>query len=597
MREVNAMRKIVPLFIFTLIVLCVLGATASARGAQASPVFGPETFTRESGAPQPVTRDFSVQDQGTNYTLVIRNGQDGAGRVSSATVDVNGIRIAGPADFSQQVGLIIKPVSLQQQNTISVVVRGQPGSSLTVTIQKGSALAKLTIIDNRTDPLLMKAEYTDGRVVDYFGDRDADGLPASIYAVRVQYADGSASTYYFDEQQRLTRVAAANGVFFEFTYLSDTSVALTATAPNGDQIDVPIDLPSMTAGQPTASSTVQVQADSTFGGLAPGPVEQAVIQQASTGESTSLVTVRHCSEPVNNARVELEVRPERGDAQQYVYKPIGNGVYSITFPNRDTGGDQRLGNQFCFAVIKVLDKLCAGLQGTPPAVLIGAVCPALSIGAAFLGVPPPLFIAACALVAEDLDALCIVQGSFGDICELNRVVTNRITRGRLSLNITARMPGISSPEFASLGSPVNGVYPPVTIVFPCACEAGYGKRFVVNENNTDVKVTILPFEAAFTDEIRLFYRGQSLLIGTNRNVGRVIDLGRFGAGEELVFGIFVRETGRTFRMGPGYRNPDRYAHARVDCLGDGVKVSFEDNFLGEGDRDFNDAVIRITTQQ
>jgi hypothetical protein len=134
-------------------------------------------------------------------------------------------------------------------------------------------------------------------------------------------------------------------------------------------------------------------------------------------------------------------------------------------------------------------------------------------------------------------------------------------------------------------------------VFPFACEGGYGKRFVVNEDNTDVKVTILPFEAAFTDEIRLFYRGRSRLIGTNRDVGRVVDLGRFGAGEELVFGIFVRETGRTFRMGPGSRNPDRYAHARVDCLSSGVKVSFEDNFLGEGDRDFDDAVIRITTQR
>ncbi|HWW74770.1 MAG TPA: hypothetical protein VNZ44_05195 [Pyrinomonadaceae bacterium] len=590
------MRKIVSMFIFTLIMLCALWVTAGAHGFQMSPVFGPETFTRESGAPQAVTRDFSVQDPSADYTLIIRSGQDGAGRVSSATVDVNGIRVAGPSDFSQQVGLIIKPVSLQQQNTIAVVVRGQPGSSLTVTIQKGSALARLTIIDNRTDPLLMKAEYTDGKVVDYFGDRDAEGLPTSIYAVRVQHADGNASTYYFDEQQRLTRVAAANGVFFEFNWLSDTSVAMTATAPNGDQIDVPIDLPSMTAGQPTVSSAAQEPAGSTLGGFAPDSVERAVIQQAAAGDSTSLVTVRHCSEPVNNARVELEVRPERGDAQQYVYKPIGNGVYSLTFPNRDTGGDQRLGNRLCFAVTKVLDKLCAGLQGTPPAVLIGAVCPALSIGAVFLGVPPPLFIAACALIAEDLDALCIVEGSFGDICELNRVVTNRIVRGRLSLNITARMPGISSPEFASLGSPVNGVYPPVTIVFPCACEGGYGKRFVVNEDNTDVKVTILPFEAAFTDEIRLFYRGQSRLIGTNRDVGRVVDLGRFGAGEELVFGIFVRETGRTFRMGPGSRNPDRYAHARVDCLSSGVKVSFEDNFLGEGDRDFDDAVIRITTQ-
>jgi hypothetical protein len=591
------MRKFVLMSIFALMALCAPATAASAHTVQSPMVFGPETFTREAGAPQAITREFSVDDPSASYSLIIRSGQDGSGRVSSATVDVNGVRVAGPADFNQQTGLVIKPISLQSQNVISVTLRGQPGSSLTVTVRKGPALTNVTLIDNPTDPLLMKAEYSDGRVVDYFGDRDAEGLPTSIYAIRVQHADGSASTYYFDEQQRLSRVAAANGVFFEFNWISDTSVAMTATSPNGDQIDVPIDIPSMTAGQPTASSALHPPDGGVFTGVTANSVERAVIQQAAAGESTSLVTVRHCSEPVNNARVELEVRPQRGDAQQYVYKPIGNGVYSLTFPNRDTGGDQRLGNRLCFAVTKVLDKLCQGLQGTPPEVLIGAVCPALSIGAVFLGVPPPLFIAACALIAEDIDVLCTVQDTFGDICELNRVVTNRIVRGRLSLNLTARMPGVSSPEFASLGSPVNGVYPPVTIVFPCACEAGYGKRFVVNEDNTDVKVTILPFEAAFTDEIRLFYRGQSRLIGTNRDVGRVVDLGRFGAGEELVFGIFVRETGRTFRMGPGYRNPDRYAHARVDCLSNGVRVSFEDNFLGEGDRDFDDAVIRIATQR
>ena len=103
--------------------------------------------------------------------------------------------------------------------------------------------------------------------------------------------------------------------------------------------------------------------------------------------------------------------------------------------------------------------------------------------------------------------------------------------------------------------------------------------------------------AALLIQIRLFYRGRSRFIGTNRDVGRVVNLGRFNAGEELVFGIFVRETGCTFRMGPGFRNPDRYAHARVDCLSNGVKVSFEDNFLGEGDHDFDDAVIRINTSR
>jgi hypothetical protein len=450
------------------------------------------------------------------------------------------------------------------------------------------------VIDSKTDPLLLKVEETDGRIIDYFGKRDAEGLPTSIYAVRVQSPNGNASTYFFDEQARLVRVAAVNGVFFEINWLSNTSVAFTATAPNGDQIDVPIDLAAQTPTHHHSGAPI-IRKGATFP-RATSPVSiisNNVAALLAQGESTSLVTVRHCNAPVDNAQVELEVRPERGDAQNYVYRSIGNGSYSLTFPNRDTGGDTRLGNQLCFAVTKVLGALCHGLEGTPPEVLIGAVCPALSFGALFLGVPPPLFIAACALVAEDLVLLCQVEGSFGDICELNRVVTNRIVRGQLSLNVTARMPGAALPQFDFLGTPVNGQYPAVTINFPCDCDAGYGKRFVVNDNHTNVKIAILPFEAAFTDEIWLFNGGQTFFIGTNRQVGSVFNVGTFNAGTELVFGIRVRETGQTFRMGPGLRNSDRYAHDTVVCLPDGVKVSFEDN-LGLGDKDFDDAVFKIT---
>ncbi len=54
-------------------------------------------------------------------------------------------------------------------------------------------------------------------------------------------------------------------------------------------------------------------------------------------------------------------------------------------------------------------------------------------------------------------------------------------------------------------------------------------------------------------------------------------MGRFNAEEELVFVIFIRETGYTFRMGLGFRNPGRYARARVDCLSNGVRVSISSN--------------------
>ncbi len=582
--------------VFLTSAIVVLFCTQATAQGQNSIVFGPETFTRNAGQPQVVTRNFSVQDPNQPYTLIIRSGQNGEDRVSSAMISLNGAAVVVPSDFNKQTGLILKPVRLKQENTLSIKISGQPGTFLTVTVKQGVAPNQLTIIDSLTDPLLLKVETADGKIIDYFGDRDAEGLPTSIYAVRVQSVNGDVTIYYFDEQSRLSRMVAPNGVFFDVTWLSDTSAAITATAPDGSQMDIPVDLTTQTAGVPTFSTFApgallnpSVRASS----FSPAVTAQALI--INQGESTSLVTVRKCASPVDNAKVELEIRPQRGDVQNYVYKPIGNGVYSLTIPNRDTGGDQQLGNRLCFALARVLGKLCTAVQAFPAGALVGALCPALSIGAIYLGIPPFLFIPACAVVVENLHALCGVSDLGEDLCEISRIVSNRIARGTLSRNITARIPGVASPTFASLGTPVNGMYPPVTLVAPCQCESGYGKRFLINENNTNVKITILPFEASFTDEIRLFYRGQSILIGTNRDVGRVVNLGPFNAGEELVFGIVVRETGRTFRMGPGFRNPDRYAHARVDCLTDGAKVSFEDNFLSEGDRDFDDAVIRITT--
>ncbi|HET8576612.1 MAG TPA: DUF4114 domain-containing protein [Methylomirabilota bacterium] len=67
----------------------------------------------------------------------------------------------------------------------------------------------------------------------------------------------------------------------------------------------------------------------------------------------------------------------------------------------------------------------------------------------------------------------------------------------------------------------------------------------------------------------------------------------FSPGDEVVFGIFVSDTGFTYFMGPGGRNPDGIEHAIVDDLGGGVFiVGFEDLF-GGGDLDFDDTLFRF----
>lgn len=109
----------------------------------------------------------------------------------------------------------------------------------------------------------------------------------------------------------------------------------------------------------------------------------------------------------------------------------------------------------------------------------------------------------------------------------------------------------------------------------------------------DVEVEVLPASAGFTSELHLFSPGPDIFIALNSEVGKIVDLGSFPIGEELLFGIFVRNTGHTFYMGPGSRNPDGIEHAGVDFLGPGLaNVGFEDLF-GGGDRDYDDNVFQF----
>jgi len=124
---------------------------------------------------------------------------------------------------------------------------------------------------------------------------------------------------------------------------------------------------------------------------------------------------------------------------------------------------------------------------------------------------------------------------------------------------------------------------------PAAPELG-GQLFSTGQ---PVEVQVEPASAGFTSELWLFEPGPARRLATNRDVGLVVQLGSFPAGVELVFGIKVLNTGDTFKMGPGDRNPDGIPHAVVNFLDAGkAQVGFED-LLGGGDRDYNDNIFEF----
>ena len=109
----------------------------------------------------------------------------------------------------------------------------------------------------------------------------------------------------------------------------------------------------------------------------------------------------------------------------------------------------------------------------------------------------------------------------------------------------------------------------------------------------DVVVEVLPASAGYTSQLWLFSPDPDIYIATNNNIGYTVNLGSFSAGTELVFGIYVTNTGYTFSMGPGSRNPDGLMHATVDFIAPGVaNVGFEDLY-GGGDMDYNDNIFQF----
>jgi len=123
------------------------------------------------------------------------------------------------------------------------------------------------------------------------------------------------------------------------------------------------------------------------------------------------------------------------------------------------------------------------------------------------------------------------------------------------------------------------------------CQGGIGGRLF--SNGGELEVEMLAADAGFTIELYLMSPGPQRLIATNRDAGTIVKLGTVPAGVELIFGVFVRETQRTYVMGQGSQNPDGLPHAEVTCFGGGrSNIGFEDQ-LGGGDRDYNDLMCTV----
>jgi hypothetical protein len=144
--------------------------------------------------------------------------------------------------------------------------------------------------------------------------------------------------------------------------------------------------------------------------------------------------------------------------------------------------------------------------------------------------------------------------------------------------------------------------------FPIAIAGTEGFPVIVT-GNQDVIATYQGNSAAFSNDLLLartstgpgidadLSNDQFIFNNHASAVGSTVNLGSFAVGTELVFRLFVNNTGNSFYSGPASRNPDAKEHARVqgNWHPGETLVSFEDLFgTPEGVNGFNDLSFSFT---
>lgn len=122
-------------------------------------------------------------------------------------------------------------------------------------------------------------------------------------------------------------------------------------------------------------------------------------------------------------------------------------------------------------------------------------------------------------------------------------------------------------------------------------------QLVVLDADATVTSTFCGGSAGYTSDVYLEDGVIDIYLGTGNMgmEGTEYDIGAFTAGEELIFYIYVHNTGYTYYTGPGSRNPDGIVHAAVAEVSEGVfHIGFED-LLGGGDLDYDDINLVIET--
>ncbi|HVZ47414.1 MAG TPA: hypothetical protein VG916_01410, partial [Gemmatimonadaceae bacterium] len=230
--------------------------------------YGPERFTRSTGAPTTVTRTISTAGYQAPFTLRVVNGT-GGNAVTSGSIRLDGVEILGPGDFKKSMGALAIPVTVGATATLQVTLASKPGSYVDVALD-GVPSATLFC------PTTMQGAYTDlqaavnatdpgGTIVVCDGTHDVDSVVVDRpLTIRSQHPGGATigDSYTGPFGQGGRPAIAINGYTAGTVRFADIGFAANGTAIQAlgtfDQIE--IDSVHFTGRDSTTSFLVRVGA-------------------------------------------------------------------------------------------------------------------------------------------------------------------------------------------------------------------------------------------------------------------------------------------------------------------------------------------------
>jgi len=386
--------------------------------------------------------------------------------------------------------------------TICHIPPGNPENAHTIVVNQSAVAAHLehgdtlgpcigaplfTSYINPGDPLVLTEHSSGGQFIEYFGLKDPDGFATLVNYIRVTDSGGEITEFRLDPEGRPVQIFAFNGVVFNIIWQSDTLILISVISANGSvQANVSIDLSTLTSTplsltaicDPSTPSNLEINRAPRGGKAVQVKKNELILQSdidlsgnALSSTSSSLIYVKRCETPINNAAVDMLVAGQENSNIVPFILPgflLENGTYSVNIPTiPSTIGDQA--EEICKNIADPLGNVCAGL-GLIPTGSEALICSSIAAAIDILTVPSGEAIAIAAACTSGFAAARVYCATLGEgvpggpsladfICDNIDELVDRFTGEDYFLAPSANIPGVGYFAVAGANAPAEGPFP------------------------------------------------------------------------------------------------------------------------------------------